>query len=220
MANTTVFLSHQMSSDTPLYGGSNNIQIHSNTAISAGSAANSLTLSYPNHAGTHVDVPYHFFDDGKKLIEYDASFWIFNRPVYIDVPAEDGYLVTYQDVVEKINAETDLLIIHTGYEKFRSEKMYWQKNPGLSSELAKGLRKNHPGIRAVGVDAISITSRMHRDEGRKAHREFLGSHYDSAPIVLIEDMSLANYTEKITQVIVLPLMITEADGAPCTILGQ
>jgi arylformamidase len=216
----STFLSHSISHNTPLYGGAENIHIVLDTAISKGDTANSLLLSFPNHAGTHVDVPYHFFEDGKKLTDYDASFWIFDNPVCVDVCGEDGYLVKYEDVVNSIKAETDLLLIRTGYEEHRNKKKYWQKNPGLSVDLARKLRTNNPNIRAVGVDVISITSRLHREEGRKAHREFLGSHYNSQPIVLVEDMSLINFTTDISQVIILPLLIKDADGAPCTVIAR
>ena len=214
-----IYLSHPLSSDTPLYGGVNDIKIQSNTVISAGDTANSLTLSLHNHSGTHVDVPYHFFNDGKKLTDYNASFWIFNHPVCVDVHGDDGSLVTYDKVVNQLNEETNLLLIRTGFEEFRGESRYWQKNPGLSVELAKELRSNHPSIRAVGVDVISITSRLRREEGRKAHQEFLGNCYESDPIILIEDMALKNYCNNISSVIALPLVIESSDGAPCTVLA-
>ena len=218
--NKVVYLSHPLSKDTLLYGGVNDIHIDQNTAINNGDTANSLTLSFPNHAGTYIDVPYHFFEDGKKMTEYDASFWIFNDPICIDVPGEDGYLVKYEDVANSIKAETDLLLIRTGYEKHRYKKIYWQKNPGLSVDLATKLRTNHQNIRAVGIDVIAISSRLHREEGRKAHRELLGGHYDSQPIVLVEDMSLINFTTDISQVMIFPLLIKDADGAPCTAIAQ
>lgn len=212
-----IYLSHPLSSNTPLYGGAKNIDIAPNTKIRKGDTANSLMLSFPNHAGTHLDVPYHFFENGKKLTDYDPHFWIFNHPLCIDVPSEDGYLVKYEDVVDSIKSETDLLLIRTGYEKFRMKKKYWSKNPGLSASLAMEIRKNHANVRAVGVDFISISSRRHRIEGRKAHCEFLGDQYDSDPIVLVEDMSLLNFTTDISSVIISPLLIKNGDGAPCTV---
>lgn len=214
------FLSHFINNHILLYGGAGEINVKSNTAIVEGDTANTLTISFPNHSGTHVDVPYHFINEGKRLTEYPASFWIFNCPQCINVPSEDGYLVTNEDIEEKINDNTDLLLIRTGYEKHRNKTRYWQRNPGLSLSLAKILRLQYPSIRAIGIDTISVTSLVHRDEGRKAHREFLGSHYKSEPIILIEDMALSNYNDHITQVIVLPLMIEEADGAPCTVLAR
>ena len=212
-----VYLSHPLSNETPLYGGAKDINIHPNSAIQAGNTANSLTLLFPNHSGTHVDVPYHFFDDGKTLTDYPPSFWIFNEPQLIDVPSTDGYLVAHDDILNKLKDKTDLLLISTGYEKYRDEARYWQKNPGLSKNLAQKIRTNFPQIRAIGLDTISITSRLHREEGREVHSEFLGSHYEFEPIVIIEDMSLLNYTDNINQVIISPLMIENADGAPCTI---
>jgi arylformamidase len=214
-----IYLSHPLSNDTPLYGGASDIKISKKSAIHDGDTANSLNLSFPNHSGTHIDVPYHFFDDGKKLTDYVASFWIFHHPVCVDVYGEDGYMVNYSDVMGSVNNETDLLLIRTGYEKFRSEQKYWQKNPGLSVELAKGLRSKHPNLRAVGVDIISITSRLQREEGRAAHMEFLRVMDKSDSIVLIEDMALMQFSNKVSQVIVLPLMIDEADGAPCIAIG-
>lgn len=216
----TVFLSHPLSSDTPLYGGAKDIDIVANSSIKNGDTANSLKLSFPNHAGTHLDVPFHFFDDGKKLIEYDPSFWFFKNPLCIDIPCDDGDLIQYKDVKNDLKDDTDLLLIRTGYEKFRTNRKYWERNPGLSANLGEGIRSKHKNIRAVGVDLISITSRLHRIEGRKAHRVFLGENYSSDPIVLIEDMSLLSYNSKFSEVVVLPLLIDNADGAPCTIIAK
>jgi len=216
--NNSIFLSHPISNETPLYGGKKNIKICSASSIKSGNTANTLNLSFPNHSGTHIDLPYHFFENGKKLTDYDASFWIFNNPVCVDVFCDNGYMVNYMDVANKINNETDLLLIRTGFEKFRYESKYWKENPGLSIDLAKALRLKHPNLRAIGMDFISVTSRLHREEGRGAHREFLGSHYKSNPLVLIEDVSLKHYNN-IYQVIIAPIMIANADGAPCTIIA-
>jgi len=214
-----IYLSHHLNEKTPLYGGENKIVIKKDNIIDKGKTANTLHISMPNHSGTHVDVPRHFFNDGNTLSDYPASFWVFQKPQLIDIPCEDGQLIEPSDVNSELRTETDILFIRTGYEQFRNQEQYWKKNPGLSVSLAKNLRTKFPNIGAVGVDVISITSRLHRDEGREAHCEFLGDHYKSDPIVLIEDMSLLNYTEDISQVIICPLIIEYADGSPCTIIA-
>lgn len=221
MLSDNIILSHALDNKTPLYGGAKTIEIIENSSIKNGDTANSLVLKFSNHSSTHIDVPYHFFEDGKTLTDYeDASFWVFCNPICIDVSGRDGYLVTYDDVKEKLKKEHDLLLIRTGFEKFRYDEKYWSKNPGLSSDLAKGLRSNYPNLRAIGVDVISITSYLHRDEGRRAHREFLGNNYkNSDPIILIEDMALEKYNSDIRKVIVMPLFISHADGSPCTVFG-
>ena len=132
---------------------------------------------------------------------------------------DDGQLIIPLEIVPNLNNDTDILLIRTGYEKYRNNEKYWAKNPGISAEMASILRSDFPSVRAVGMDIISVTSRLHREEGRKAHGKFLGDGYKSDPIVLIEDMSLINYTDDINRIIVCPLMIQDADGAPCVVFG-
>jgi len=111
------------------------------------------------------------------------------------------------------------LLVRTGFERFRGSAKYWKHNPGLSPTFARTIRNEFTNIRALGIDFISVTAQQHKHEGREAHREFLGSHHQSQPVILIEDMSLEKFTEKIKTVIVLPLLVEGADGAPCTIIG-
>ena len=219
MNEKVALLSHPLDKNTPLYGGERSIEIIQKSAINNGDNANTLQLSFPNHAGTHIDVPFHFYSKGKKLTDYEPSHWIFNKPVCVDVPAKQGQLILFSDVSQKLTNETDLLLIRTGFEKLRNTPEYWSANPGLSTDLAQGIRFNFPNIRAVGVDCISITSYLHRSDGRVAHREFLNQSPSSNHIVLIEDMSLANYTSGYSQVVAFPLLISDSDGAPCSVIA-
>ena len=70
----TNYLSHPLANDTPLYGGAKTIHIESETSIQAGDTANSLILSFPNHTGTHVDVPYLFPVDRHEAVDIDEEF--------------------------------------------------------------------------------------------------------------------------------------------------
>jgi len=214
-----VYLSHVVSEGTPLYGDRGQVIIYSSTAIDKKDTANTLNISLPNHSGTHVDVPYHFFNNGKKLTDYDPSFWIFNNPVCVDVPSESGELINFSDIYQKLTSDVDLLLIRTGFERYRMAPDYWNSNPGLSADLAHGIRENFPNVRAIGIDCISITSYLHRSEGKIAHRAFLGRMDNTVPLVLIEDMSLLHFDDNINTVIVLPIIISGADGAPATIIG-
>ncbi|MCD4652235.1 MAG: hypothetical protein K8S56_10695 [Candidatus Cloacimonetes bacterium] len=68
----------------------------------------------------------------------------------------------------------------------------------------------------IGMDFISVSSLRHREIGRSAHKSFL-----KLDILLIEDMSLSvlNSSCEIKEVIALPLRFSNADGAPCTVIG-
>jgi kynurenine formamidase len=135
------------------------------------------------------------------------------------VPADDGHLITPGDVADRVTTKPDLLLLRTGYERYRREERYWQRNPGLSPELGHWLRENHLSVRVVGIDCISITSRMHRKTGRAAHRAFLDPEAQGNPIPLIEDMALKEVSGNLQQIVIAPFPVAGADGGPCTIMG-
>jgi arylformamidase len=221
MLKEVIFLSHEIGTDTPQYGGADDLRIQQGNSIKKGDSANTTILSLTSHVGTHVDVPYHFFSDGQTLTNIPATFWVFRSVQCIDVQCGKDQLIYPSDIENiSIRKDTELLLIRTGFEHFRSEAKYWQSNPGLSTDLARLIRKEHNSVRAIGVDFISITARAHRGEGRKAHREFLNQKNHSDIVILIEDMSLKNVTDKVSRVTVLPLMIVGGDGAPCTVIAE
>ena len=87
----------------------------------------------------------------------------------------------------------------------------------LISDLSSLFRANFPKLRCIGMDLISISSYVNREEGRKAHHAFLNPK-NGKPILLIEDMKL-DVDGPFKKVIVAPLQIDKADGAPCTVIA-
>ena len=213
------WLSYPLSTDTPAYGGGEGLSVSPITSIAAGDTANTLQLRFPNHLGTHVDLPAHFFEAGPTLDDYQATDWVFNRPMLVDVDTESGALVDRHHIEGRIPDETDLLLIRTGHGRNRGTPGYWEGGPGLSPDLALWLRDACPDIRAVGMDLISVTSRLRREAGRAAHRAFLDPAGVGRPIRLIEDMRLYDCPTELRWVLVSPLSLRGADGAPVTVWG-
>jgi kynurenine formamidase len=162
-----------------------------------------------------VDVPYHFFAEGRTIDAYLPDIWIFTAPQVVDVPIEKGELIGSL-LLPVLNEKTDILLIRSGFEKFRDSDVYCRCGPGLMRELANFLFEQYPVLRAVGIDFISISSFQHREEGRSAHKAFL-----EREILLFEDLSLVGIDDKdqLKKVIALPLRIKGGDGAPCTVIG-
>lgn len=207
----SIYLSYFLDENTPLYGGGNGIKMVPERAINKGDTANTKHVAFNNHTGTHIDFPNHFFAKGKVVQDYDASFWIFNEVYLLDKPAIADELISLTDEeLSDIPDRTELILFKTGFSKFRTEEKYWFNNPGIIPEVADQLRKQCPSIRAIGMDFISLTSFQNREIGRIAHREFLGK----TPILLIEDMDLRQVFESPKQVVGLPLLLKNADGAP------
>jgi Predicted metal-dependent hydrolase len=101
----------------------------------------------------------------------------------------------------------------------REKDIYWENNPGFAPALAVFLRKRFPCLRVFGFDSISLSSFAHRETGHEAHKAFLDH---SNPILLLEDMDLSaiDNSAKLKQIIVSPLLVEAADGAPCTVFAN
>ena len=178
-----------------------------------------MNITFPNHTGTHIDLPSHFDPNGISLSDYPPNFWEFNQVELVDLSnkIKECELISSDKFLKITNPEIDLLLIKTGFWKFRGTDKYTLTPPGISSKVAEYLRRKFPKLRCIGMDIISISSFSHRDEGRKAHHAFLNPE-NGNPILLIEDMNLGNAIS-FKKVIVAPLMIQNADGTPCTIFG-
>lgn len=209
-----IYLSHFISDSTPLYGGANNIEIKKDKSISKNDSANTHLLSFPNHTGTHIDFPYHFSENGKTINDYNAEFWIFEKPYIIDLNSTHNEIIDSPDIFEKIPFGTDFLIIKTGFQKYRNSVEYWNNNPGIHPSLAEIIKIK--GVRAIGLDLISISSFQNRTLGRLAHKAFLIDN----DILIVEDMNLKDLPEKLNRIICTPLLVDKIDGAPVTIIGE
>jgi len=218
-----VWLSYSLSEKTPAYGGGPGVGIEPTKSIARGDSCNTSLWHFPNHVGTHVDAPKHFFEDGNTIDSYKPEFWIFERVCIVSVFLEStSMMIKLEHIIPFLKDKPDLLLIMTGMGKFRQNKTYWESSPGLSPVLARELRTLCPSLRAVGVDFISISSWQNRTEGREVHREFLNPAVPGSPVVLIEDMNLLSLSGDIhvERVFVLPLRVENGDGAPCTVMAE
>lgn len=212
-----IFLSHFLDENTPLYGGSKGISVTPDRSIGNGDTANTKQLVMHNHSGTHIDFPNHFFEDGNKSDAYLPSFWEFDSPFLLKMSVNEAELITFTETqIQSIPEDTDFLIVKTGFGKYRGEDKFWQDNPGFSPNTATALRVRCPYLRVMGMDVISLTSLRHREIGRKAHREFLGDNQ----ILLVEDMDLSQLDSSPEYLICLPLLISNVDGVPVTIIAK
>lgn len=214
-----IFLSYSYSDETPGYGGQKGFDSKSVKSILCGDSCNQLTFTMTNHIGTHIDTPRHFFKDGLSLTDYPAAFWCIEKMTVINLDLSPGTLITSEHLSDSLDNESELLIINTGFWKRRGEDIYWSNNPGLSKELGLFLRKNYPNLKIIGGDFISATSYSNRPEGKLAHQAFLDPKSDGTPIMIIEDMKLDQLNFKPNSIIISPLLLEKADGAPVTIFA-
>ena len=208
---SAIFLSYFLSENTPAYGGINGMfSLKKIQQISNGDTSNNSALNLSSHIGTHIDFPFHFSNKGKRCENYPPNFWIFNKIGFINCSTEDII-----NEIKILPNDIELLILKTGFGKERYNKIYWECQPIIKSELALILRTKFPFLRIFGFDMISLTSKLDRVEGKKAHFSFLIEN----EILILEDMDLSNLNETPNRVIVAPLLIEGADGSPCTVIA-
>ncbi len=73
-----IYLSYTLNRNTPTYGDRNRFKIDKKSSIKRGDIANDSFLSTTVHIGTHIDMPYHFFEDGETIEDFPANFWNFS----------------------------------------------------------------------------------------------------------------------------------------------
>tara|TARA_B100001059_G_scaffold60130_1_gene55745 strand:+ start:28566 stop:29258 length:693 start_codon:yes stop_codon:yes gene_type:complete len=213
-----ISLSHWIDEKTPSYGNKGGFLRKSISSISKGRNSNSEYWEFNNHIGTHIDFPMHFDDSGKSSSDYEYPFFIFNKIgiIHCDKLVSPNQFINYdllKGKLEKLNVDTQIILIKTGFEKFRDSNVYWENNPVFDSNIPINLKTKFKNLQIIGFDSISLTSLNDKDMGKKAHLEFLKV---KPPVLIIEDMKLS-VLEKgdiPLEIHVFPLMIKSSDGSP------
>ncbi|GAF94079.1 unnamed protein product, partial [marine sediment metagenome] len=68
-------LSYKIDVETPAYGGKQGFLLTPLSSIEKGDSANTSKWEFPNHLGTHIDFPYHFFQNGQTVEDFPTDFW-------------------------------------------------------------------------------------------------------------------------------------------------
>ena len=211
-----ISLSYNLSKNTQSYGGRHKIKIAQYERIQDGSTANSFMVEFYNHIGTHIDCPNHFYSDGLKICDYDINYFIFNEPQIIDVDLSSKNEIDIDNLSEPCIHSSDIIFFRTYFSKKRKSEDYIKNYPVFKLQLVNHLKKNCKNLRAIGFDIISLTSPLNKNEGKEAHKILLGN---DNPILIVEDMKLDFYDDKISKIIISPYFFEEIDSAPCSVYG-
>jgi len=215
-------LSYDLTVDTVIPMEGFPLKLKRASSIEKGEISNTFYFEVNNHAGSHIDAPNHFYQNGKRIADFDISSFVFEKPLVIDVPKQDSELITSVDLEPFYSriSNCDLLLLRTGFSRYRNSQplRYARKNPGLSGEAATFIKENCKGMRALAIDSISMAAAERLKEGIEAHRILLGDRH--RPILLIEDINLKYDLAGLKRVIVLPLFIRGIDSSPCTVMAE
>ncbi|KOO50984.1 arylformamidase [Viridibacillus arvi] len=152
------------------------------------------------HTGTHIDAPFHFDNDGKRVIDLDLDLYIGNAQV-IHLPNKTSIGVNELSNFD-LQGVTRLLI---RTDAWKNRSVFPQTIPHIQPELAAYL--SELGVRLIGLDLPSVDPLESKE--LSAHHELAGHNIHILEGLILDGIGPGNY-----ELAALPLPLVEADGSP------
>ena len=172
-------------------------------------------LFLSTHTGTHIDAPFHFVKNGKKIHEI-APERLVNEAVLIRIGKNSNRSISKTDIqnFEQKNGKIEngsTVIFHTGWQKNLNKEFYFTENPGLSVSAAKYLVSKK--INMVGIDSPSID--LGSDSKFSVHHILAKNN-----ILIVENLANLNKIKSNSfHLITSPLKLKNATGSPIRAFG-
>ncbi|HEV8050012.1 MAG TPA: cyclase family protein, partial [Thermoplasmata archaeon] len=172
--------------------------------LTRGDSYNLSVWSLGSHAGTHVDPPRHFAENGLAADQLDLG--VLNGPCAVVEVDPRARSVTDKDL-DRIPPRTTRVLFRTANSpRWARGEPFFEDYVGLSTEAAQPLVDR--GVRLVGIDSLSIES---DPSGRfPVHRTLL-----SSGTLILEGLCLDEAKPGAYELRCLPLRLGDGDGAPC-----
>ena len=175
-----------------------------------------LELLFLNtHTGTHIDAPFHFVKNGKKIHEIKPERLV-NEAVLIRIGKNSNRSISKTDIqnFEQKNGKIEndsTVIFYTGWQKNLNKEFYFTENPGLSISAAKYLVSKK--INMVGIDSPSID--LGTDSKFSVHHVLAKNN-----ILIVENLANLNKIKSNNfHLITSPLELKNATGSPIRAFG-
>ena len=178
------------------------------TSMDGGADYNLTEFTMCAHNGTHIDAPYHYLPEGKRITDYPVSRFI-GEGIVLDLRHKKaGEAITKEDLMplQKTIREGDFLVLQTGWcEKYGEEE--YLNHPYLTKDAAQQLV--NLGVRIVAVDFLNVDPTLW--EQWDVHPVLLGNE-----VLIVENLNntLQLDTGKRYCFCFAPIKLQGSDGGP------
>jgi len=190
----------------PVWPGDPEVEVRPLSQIGPEGGANISFLAFSSHVGTHLDAPYHFIPDGRRLEQIALDELI--GPCWVaDLSHAEGH-ITAADLsgVGMPEGTARILLKTKNSAVWRDPSAGFRRDfIGVAEDGARWLVSK--GVRLVGIDYLSIEP--FRTPGAPTHKTLLGSD-----IVVLEGLDLSEVPPGPYQLVCLPLLVPGIDGCP------
>jgi kynurenine formamidase len=168
------------------------------------------------HTGTHVDAPSHFVAGAETVDQLDLTR-LTGAGVVCRVDATDEEVYGLHAVLDRDSVRAgDIVILETGWWRHFGTERYG-RHPSLSVEVAEWLVDQEVAMVAVDTGTPDLPVALRPEGfGWPVHHVLLG-----AGVLIAEHLTnLAGLSGRRVELILAPLNIRGADGAPVRALGR
>ena len=198
--NKWIDISQPLNNDIATWPGDTPFSYEVSWSKEQSGSVNVGKISMSIHTGTHIDAPFHFDNDGKKVSDLDINVYVGSARI-IDVT---GHESIGAKELEKYDLEgVSRLLLRTSSKT--NPHVFPETIPYLRADLAPYLHEK--GVRLIGVDVPSVDPLD--DKELAAHHELF-----KRGIHILENVVLENVQDGDYELIALPLSLTDADGSP------
>jgi len=195
-----------LDSNLPMYPGNTPFTLEAIKRIGRGDSSNVSTLHMSAHAGTHVDAPRHFFDDGPGTEALPLEMLV-GRTRVIEMTSRKS--ITAEDLARLDLSEDVRVLIKTPNSRLWGSPEFHADYVGVTESGARHLVDH--GIKVVGVDYLSVEE--FKRPGAPAHHILLGGG-----TIVIEGLNLRDVEPGTYEMFCLPLRVIGSDGAPARVV--
>ncbi|MET3193573.1 arylformamidase [Bacillus sp. OAE603] len=193
-------ISRRLQNGMPVWPGDTNFSFELSWTKEESGSVNVGKLTLSTHTGTHIDAPFHFDENGIKVIDLDPNLYVGEARVIELLDVES---------IKKVDVEAfslngvKRLLIKTN--SWKNDNAFPERIPHIEKDVAEFLKEN--GIKLLGIDVPSVDP--------LDSKELVAHHaLHENGIHILESIDLRSVSEGDYELIALPLPLTDADGSP------
>lgn len=162
-------------------------------------------ISMGTHQGTHLDAPYHFIAEGKRLDEMPLD-WFYGPATLLRIPKSAREEITVADLkpFENRIVSGARVILETGWSLYYGQADFFTDPPSLTVEAAAYLAERE--IRLLGMDTPT-PSHHYKEVHQMLQRK-------PSEIVIVESLTNLQLLPENFLFVGFPLRLEGADGSP------
>lgn len=193
----------------PVWPGDPKVDNQLVASIENGDEANVTCINMSAHTGTHIDAPRHFLETGDSIENLNLNILLGEVEV-IEINSNLTQIdaATLRDI--KQNGWKQRILFKTRNSSLRlfEKNLFYKEFTALTPDAAEYLVIQ--GVKLVGIDYLSIAP---FENGMVTHVVLLKNN-----VIVIEGLNLSDISAGIYELVALPILLENADGAPARVL--